>query len=140
MGWKGLKVRGLTGEGRGMGSIKAHTYWAIHNHTDCILIDCHWYETLECICLISNWRYNQPIGAPIHINDVHSSVSYQWAIFKKYNHIIKRPESSGDMEGSTLNQSKKHTHTPPEPSTSHGPVIKTPIHRCTHKLLILPQT
>ena len=40
-----------------------------------------------------NWRYNQPIVAPlvppivlpIQIKHVHSSVSYQWVIYQKYN-------------------------------------------------------
>ena len=37
----------------------------------------------------TNWRYNQPIIAPIvaqiHIQHAHFSVSYQWAIYQKYD-------------------------------------------------------
>ena len=55
----------------------------------------HTPSLLECICIMFNMnrRYNQPIavliappiGTPIQIKDVHSSVSYQWAIYPKYD-------------------------------------------------------
>ena len=32
-----------------------------------------------------NWRYNRSIVLPIHIKHVHFSVSYQWAIYQKYD-------------------------------------------------------
>ena len=48
-----------------------------------------WYDTLECTCLIYNRRYNRPIVPtivpPIQIKHVHSSFSYQQAIYQKYN-------------------------------------------------------
>ena len=38
---------------------------------------------------IYNWRYIRPIvapiAAPIHIKHVHSSVSYRWEIYQKYD-------------------------------------------------------
>ena len=44
------------------------------------------------------WRYNLPIVAPIvsaiQIKHVHSSVSYQWAIYQKY-HLRGRESPSG---------------------------------------------
>ena len=43
-----------------------------------------------------NQRYNQPIVAPIvalivvpiQIKHVHSSLSYQWAIYQRYNRVV----------------------------------------------------
>ena len=32
-----------------------------------------------------NWRFNWPMVTQIHIKHVHSSVSYQWVIYQKYD-------------------------------------------------------
>ena len=32
-----------------------------------------------------NRRYDRPLVPPIQIKHIHSSVSYQWAIYQKYN-------------------------------------------------------
>ena len=32
-----------------------------------------------------NWGYDRPIVPPFHTKHVHSSVSYQWATYQKYD-------------------------------------------------------
>ena len=45
-----------------------------------------------------NQRYNRPIVAPIQIKHVHSSVAYQWAIYKKYDRCgYESPSGYGSL-------------------------------------------
>ena len=45
-----------------------------------------------------NERYNWPIVPPIHIKHGHSSVSYQWAIYQKYDwHGCESPSGYGAL-------------------------------------------
>ena len=44
------------------------------------MFDLNWWDNRR-----NNRRYDRPIVAPIHIKHVHSSVSYQWEIYQKYD-------------------------------------------------------
>ena len=74
-------------------NIKPHTHWPIRNHTDCIVDRLPWVRYTGMYMFDLNRWYNRRynwgntwlIVALIHIKHVHSSVSYQWATYQKYN-------------------------------------------------------